>query len=165
MKNIGIPPLWEIATAINFLLYYYTIKSLVSLQIQGFFAGKNQKKRAVSSLLQPPPPFGRKPCCTRQRSKPFRSNSPFLMSKRCHAALCVFRLPLFVCPCHSLLATVPQPVENTRVKCTSKLALVFSWCLWFFHCTANDTNTLAKMNNRKQNAKGDSLHRLTKRTI
>lgn len=113
MKNIGIPPLWEIATAINFLLYYYTIKSLVSLQIQGFFAGKNQKKRAVSSLLQPPPPFvGRKPCCTRQRSKPFRSNSPFLMSKRCHAALCVFRLPLFVCSCHSLLATVPQPVEN-----------------------------------------------------
>ena len=132
---------------------------------KAFLLVKIKKKRAVSSLLQPPPPFGRKPCCTRQRSKPFRSNSPFLMSKRCHAALCVFRLPLFVCSCHSLLATVPQPVENTRVKCTSKLALVFSWCLWFFHCTANDTNTLAKMNNRKQNAKGDSLHRLTKRTI
>ncbi len=114
------------------------------LAIQGFLHRKNKRKRAVSSLLQPPPPFGRKPCCTRQRSKPFRSNSPFLMSKRCHAALCVFRLPLFVCPCHSLLATVPQPVENTRVKCTSKLALVFSWCLMSVLCAPKTSNSLKK---------------------
>ncbi|EJV24912.1 hypothetical protein HMPREF1341_02750, partial [Enterococcus faecalis ERV81] len=46
-----------------------------------------------------------------------------------------------------------------------KLALVFSLCLWSFHGTASDTNTLAKMNNLNKNEKGGRLHRLTKRNF
>ncbi|EJU97657.1 hypothetical protein HMPREF1330_01611 [Enterococcus faecalis ERV129] len=62
----------------------------------------------------------------KQRSGAFRSKIPFLMSEQCHATFFVFRPFILQCvTCCSLFATVPQPVEKTRVYKRASSPLFF----------------------------------------
>ena len=82
------------------------------MRYKAFYIEKNKRKRAVSSLLQPPPPFGRKPCFTRQRSR-----SLVLWHVFCPlhlVAVMIFPVSGFL-----YLFIIQQTVEKTRVKCTS----------------------------------------------
>lgn len=120
-----------------YYLLYYSTKSLVLLRIQGFFIDENQKKRAVSSLLQPPPPFGRKPCFTRRKSRALVLWHVFCPPHS--VAVRIFPVSGFV---H--LFIIQQPVEKTRVKCTSYARPCFFLCPLSVHCTPKTSSSLEK---------------------
>ncbi len=82
------------------------------MRYRAFYIKKNQEKRAVSSLLQPPPPLGRKPCFTRRKSRALVLWHVFCPLH--FVAVMIFPVSGFV-----YLFIIQQPVEKTRVKCTS----------------------------------------------